>query len=433
MPHVKVAVVGAGSYVFGPSMLKQALFDHRLEGLDLVLLDVDSESVEIMAACGRRLVREQSLSSTVTPTTDRSTALDGADFVIFCAARQGLKRFQMDLQVIQRLYPDHLVTEFGGVAGISYTLRQIGLISQTAGDMLRLCPSAWLMDSANPMPRLCQAAHELGVKTAGFCAVSIAGLGMAWEILHGEKIPYPYGPAQEAFDYLMGGLNHFAWLLELRDRQSGRDLIPTLGERLRQGHRGEHPRAEGLCLETGYLLVPGDDHTRDFLSPAPDGLSRTEPFHGNPEERRQRMAMLRDIAEGRRDTSGVTSRSCWERPIDLVAAVGYGKKGFLHALDLVNDRGQIPQLPRQVFVETPCDLMADGPAPRTIVLPESVLPYAQSAAAVTEAIVQAARHRSRKLLRQAVELDPTIVNKSAGWAAMQECLAAHADILPANS
>jgi alpha-galactosidase/6-phospho-beta-glucosidase family protein len=63
-------------------------------------------------------------------------------------------------------------------------------------------------------------------------------------------------------------------------------------------------------------------------------------------------------------------------------------------------------------------------------LPETVLPYCERAAAVTDAIVRAAEKRSRRLLHYAVVLDPSILDKAAGIRAIDACLEAHGDLLP---
>lgn len=428
MNQTKVVIVGAGSYVFGPSMLHQALYHHRLPHLELVLLDVDRAGVEIMAACGRRLAGELGLDTKITATTDRPAALDGADFVVYCAAMQGLRRFQMDVEIIRRVYPAHVITEFGGVAGIAYTLRQVALLETVVADIRRCCPRAWLLNSANPMPRLSQAAHELGVQTAGFCSVSIAGLNMLHRLLCGQPLPYPFRAAREKWDFTMAGMNHFAWLVELTDRRTGQDLYGLVRQELAAGtSTGEH-LADDLCRRTGYLLVPGDDHTQDFLPPSPYHKD-THAFHGNPEERQRRLDALKAAAEGRGDLTVITGRSCWEWPIDLIAAMAYGREGATHALDLVN-QGQLPGVDGGAFVETPARLTRQGPQPVTVQLPDSTLPYARSAAAVHNAVTQAALKRSRKLLRTAIELDPTISEPALGWAAMEESLRAHADVLP---
>jgi alpha-galactosidase/6-phospho-beta-glucosidase family protein len=94
------------------------------------------------------------------------------------------------------------------------------------------------------------------------------------------------------------------------------------------------------------------------------------------------------------------------------------------------NQGQIPNLPRSVFVETPCTVTRDGPVPHTVELPSTVLPLCLRTALVTDTIVQAALLRKRVLVHQAVELDPTVQEKLAGIRAIDTCLEAHADLLP---
>ena len=122
----------------------------------------------------------------------------------------------------------------------------------------------------------------------------------------------------------------------------------------------------------------------------------------------------------------------WERPIDLVAAMISGKAIPFNSLNLINN-GQMPDLPSSVFVETPCTASAQGPIPQTVALPPTVLPYCERIALLSDAIVRAARERKRALVEKSVELDPTILDKQAGIRAINTCLHAHADILPAYS
>jgi alpha-galactosidase/6-phospho-beta-glucosidase family protein len=440
MDRTKVVLIGAGSYVFGPSVLDQAILQHRLPNLELALVDLDAEVVELMAGVGRRMARDSGLDTLVTAHTDRTQALAGADYVVCSASPQIWRRFAMDCEIVDRYAPDHLVTEFGGIAGISYSLRQIALIEGIAADMLRLCPDAWLLNVANPLPRVCQAAHEMGVKTAGFCSVSIQGYGMLSRIfadrfadmpVH-ESYHYPFTAAREAMQATMSGTNHFSWLVDLRDRKTGEDLMPELRRRLAQGATSGHPHSEQIAREMGYLLMPGDDHMRDFVAPttARKGEGRGAPSHGSPDERQRRLNLMRDIGEGRQPWDELLVHPAWERPVDLIAGLSYGQQERLHSINLIN-RGQSPQLPQQVFVETACTVTAEGLTPDTVVLPYPITPAIQHTATVTDTIVRAARERSRALLYEAVELDPTILDKRAGAEAVDACLQAHADLLPA--
>lgn len=430
MPDVKVAVVGAGSFVFGPSVLKDAILENRLNGLELALLDVDRETVQLMAGVGRRMAREAGVKAKVTAHTQRAKAFDGADFVVCSAARQIFKRFQMDCEIIGRLAPGHLITEFGGVAGISYSLRQMALIQELAADIRKLCPKAWLFNVSNPLPRVAQAAHEAGVRTVGFCSVSIGCYGMLWRIFGGEAIKYPFARGRETWTALMAGLNHFSWLLELRGRESGVDAMPDLRRRLSCGATSGQTRCEKYCRRTGYLLTAGDNHVRDFLAPEPGAHQLREASHGTAAERERRLKLLRDVAAGKAPWDDLTAHESWEKPLDLVAAMAFGRPAEFSALNLIND-GQIPSLPRNVFVETPCSVSARGPVPRKIVLPRGIRPLCLRTAQVTAAIVRAGAARRRKLVHHAVELDPTVIDKKAGCTAIDECLKAHADVLPA--
>jgi alpha-galactosidase/6-phospho-beta-glucosidase family protein len=218
MSYVKIAVIGAGSFVFGPSMLDQALRQHRLSPVELALVDPDGIVVELMAGVGRRMARESGVDAKITAHTRRDSALDGADFVICSAAREMWRRFAIDCKIIERLAPGHMVSEFGGIQGISYSLRQIALIEEICADMRRLCPKAWLLNAANPLPRVTQAAHERGIQTAGFCSVSTAVYGSLWRIFGGGTLSFPYTPAQERWKAELGGVNHFTWLVGLQER-----------------------------------------------------------------------------------------------------------------------------------------------------------------------------------------------------------------------
>ncbi len=428
MARLKIAVIGAGSFVFGPSMLQQAILEHQLHGVELALVDVDAEMVELMAGVGRHMARQADVQVHISAHTSHTEALDGADFVICSVARQGFKRYEMDYQIVQQYMPGHEITEFGGIAGISNSLRQIAMILELTAEMQRYCPQAWLFDIANPLPRVCQAAHEQGIKTVGFCSVSQLAYAMAWQILYGEGLHYPFIQARERWHITTAGLNHFAWLVNFIEKGTHTDVLPRLRQALAEGHTSGNPVSEALARETGYLLVPVDDHTRDFLRPGIP-VATIPPFHGTRDERQQRVALLQRIAQGQEGYTYLLNNPSWERPIDVIAALAFDKPIAIHSLNMINE-GQIPNLSRSVFVETPCLVTKEGIIPQTVLLPETVLPLCQRTALVTDTIVQAALQHSRALVHRAVELDPTVLDTAAGLRAIDACLEAHADMLP---
>ena len=45
MARLKIAVIGAGSFVFGPSIVLQTIVEHRLQNVELALVDVDADII----------------------------------------------------------------------------------------------------------------------------------------------------------------------------------------------------------------------------------------------------------------------------------------------------------------------------------------------------------------------------------------------------
>lgn len=426
MAHAKVAMVGAGSVAFGPSVLRDVMVEHELEGLELALMDADREAVELMTAVGRRMAEELVVRVEVTGHTRRYTALEGADFVVCAAAGDSQRRAEMDREIIQRLAPGHRVGAFGGIAGISCSLRQIAMIEDLVADMRRLCPMAWLLNVANPLPRVAQAAHEGGIRTVGMCSASLHGYGHLWRILRGEAVEYPFEPARSRLDVTMAGVNHLSWVLEVNDPYNGKDLYPTVREKAAEDEAACGPVIRRLLEETGYLAAGREEQVGDFVRPeeVEEGV-----VQGNGKVRGDWMALLREVAEGKTSWEALRGGERWGRPVQLIASMYGGKTIKFAALNLINC-GQIESLPGEVFVETPAVGTRAGPIPEKVALPEAVAPLCRQAAEVTDRIVRAARRRSRKLVREAVEMDPTILDKGAGVAAMEACLEAHGDVLP---
>lgn len=429
MADCKVAVIGAGSYVFGHSLLNQAYLQNRLQGIHLALMDIDTEMVDLMAGVGRRFARSVGIEPEISVHRDRCSAMQGADFVICSVAQQQRKRFLVDVDIVDRIIPDHWTSEFGGVTGISYSLRQIPLFQAITEDMKRVCPGAWLLTSSNPLPRVCQAAHENGVRTAGFCSASINGYGLMWRLFEGESTGYPYEEARRRWRATMMGLNHFSWLLGMHERASGRDERPAFRDKTLACDSERRLPNYALLQETGYHLFPWDGHVQDFLPTYGPPPPHHVPLHGTADERAERIRLLGRVADGREPVESLLTRSSWERPMDFIAGLAFGREAELHAVNFIND-GIITNLIGHVFVEAPCTVTADGPSVPSAALPDDVLSYCERTAQVTDTIVAAARERSLALLAEAVELDPTILDKAAGRRALRACLEAHADIVP---
>ena len=175
---MKIVLIGAGSYVFAAGVVHDAIVDHRIDGLELSLVDVDLEAAQGMAAVAERMASDAGLEVEASATDDRAAALPGADYVVVCAEVQGARRWQMDYEVLSEAGMPEQARECGGLGGLLKALRTTTLVLDIARDMERLCPRAWLLDVTNPMPRVVTAVtRATKVRCAGFCNAAWGAYG----------------------------------------------------------------------------------------------------------------------------------------------------------------------------------------------------------------------------------------------------------------
>lgn len=434
MPQPRIAAIGAGSFVFGRSLLRQALVDHDLPAAELRLMDINEPVLEAMAAYGRRLGAAHGRGTAIHAYTDRRAALAEADYVTCCAAPRHVASIQEDMAICDELAPGHHPGEFHGVVGIGYALRQLTFLDGILEDMAAVCPEARLINMANPLPHLLLHADRRGRIAYGFCGAGLEGWSHIWRLLTGgEALRYPFAEARARYDFAWAGTNHFTWVTTLTDRETGRDLRPDLIEALRAGRGFGNPMCEAVSRAVGVFLLPNDHHVVDFLDPAVGALPtiRTS-WHGSDAERAATLRQLEAAAGGEIPPDAFEGEESWERPVDLMVAETGGPACRIEALNLPNRYGpegtpQLPGLPAEAIVETPATIDAAGGHAEVVELPPEPKALCARAASVTTAVVDAFEARSRARLREAVELDPTILDKAAGWRAVEAILAQHAE------
>jgi alpha-galactosidase len=248
MKSTKVVIVGAGSAIFGLTTLATLTRSTRLRGGTLALVDLNADGLDLIEALARRLNREWEAGLTIESSTRREEVLAGADFVIVSievGPREGT--WQRDWEIPLQFGVRQPYGENGGPGGFAHTLRQVPEMLAIARDMERLCPDAWLINFTNPVPRLCLAVSRYSeIKTVGLChqineAYMMAGVALAGRF--GVDIPpgvnsnahpkiwpkarYVAEQMRPLVDVKAAGLNHFTWILDLRDRRTGEDLYPA--------------------------------------------------------------------------------------------------------------------------------------------------------------------------------------------------------------
>jgi alpha-galactosidase/6-phospho-beta-glucosidase family protein len=420
---MKIVHIGAGSFVFAPTVLRDAIARHRLDGWQLVLVDPDEQLVSAMASMGQAMAAEEGVGIDVQWTADRAEALPGADYVILSAAIQGARRWQMDNEILQRAGIPDQARECGGVGGLAYALRSITLALGVCRDMERLCPQALLLSVTNPLPRVLTAVRSrTSIRAVGFCNAAYQGpTGYSWlaGLLDCE---------QDEIRVLTAGLNHFCWLVDVRDAQSGEDLYPAVEDQVRAGNGPAFEVLQGWLGEYGAIGVSGAQHMGEYMPV--EGAARTRPpFHGTPEERRRQHELLRAVADGSLSWRDAGLHFCWEHPVEVAAALAIGAQAHFDMLNVPNE-GWLSELPAGRIVEVPAN--ADGgelSGCEVGRLPGRVSEICRAVSDVHELAAEAAATGDREVARRAIEIDPAVTEKRPALRALDEIIAAHADIL----
>jgi alpha-galactosidase len=465
MEPVKIAIIGAGSTSFALSSLSSLLREPALHGSTLALVDVDSESLLLVQRLADRINAVWGAGLTIEGSVDRGGALNGAHFVV-CAIevvpREGLWRHDWEVPLRHGVRQPR--AENGGPGGFAHTARNIPPVLDIARDMETHCPNAWLIMLSNPLPRLCRAITKYtSVKVVGLChqigfAYGLAGVALfdrtgievPWEILAPEPPPYPYDSAywrivgkflmqvSEVITIKAAGLNHFTWILDIRDRRSGEDLYPTLRERFLAYPSGPQQLTREMLQLTGYIPVPGDSHLGEYLpwvhNPTTKPWERYD-LHPYDWERatcgRAEVWRQIDSMAGAEASSLDTLRHLPSDGIsEMVLGMTFDSYVYRPAANVSNN-GAISNLPAETIVEVPVVVTGRGPSPLQIgTLPPIVAALCRREAELVEFVVDAAVQGSRELALQALALDPTVDDVDVARAVLDDLLLVHKTHLP---
>lgn len=448
----KIVLIGAGSASFGPAMLHD-LRAHAgdLRGSEVWLVDVNAESLEAMAAYAARVFADCDAVA-VRSATDRRAALPGADFVIVSVAVDRLAAWRLDWNIPLRHGVRHVLGENGGPGGLSHALRNIPLLLDIARDVESLAPGALLFNFTNPLSRLCLALHRhTRVRFVGLCHQIGEGYRLVNEVLGlvdkrefhagGSGLAQVSDPGRQGFDaagyqaalearyhLFAAGLNHFSFILGLRDRVTGEDVYPAFRERVRRMPATFELMSRRLMDAFGLFCATGDGHAGEYVGFAAETLPLTGyDFDGYAARSRAQWDDVRAVGEGR---AVPHVRPSGERAVPIIAALHIGRAQPELSVNVVN-AGCIENLPRDAVVEIPA--VVDGAGIHGVhvgALPRGLASMMRREIDIQELVVEAAVSRSRRAALQALLLDPTVHSHAQAEHVLDDLLAAHATRLP---
>ena len=455
----KIVVIGAGSASFGENTLAALMRSRKLRGSRLALVDRNTETLEVVGRLAGRLNREWDSGITISSHSHHQEALEGASFVVSAievGAREGLwkKDFEIPLKYgIRQPYAEN-----GGPGGLAHAARNLLPVMEIAHDMEKACPEAWFINFTNPMIRICDAVNRHSrIKAVGLCHQIFIGyvmVGMALGKDLGIEVPEGItgmqADIQQAVlhnrvkeqivplvDIRAAGLNHFSWILSIRDRRTGEDLYPLFKQRWNELDPAFEPLTRRVFDGFGLFPVPGDTHLCEYLPWVSDPLTKPWEKYAIPLYDWDLHAAVRDfqherlksMADGDMTIKGLEETDS-EGALEMIENVAAASTHYHLAANLPN-LGQISNLPIGCTVETPVVVDGDGIHPVHMgAFPEAVAELLRRETLVAQLCVDAAVQGDRQKALQCLLLDPVINDFEQARQVLDDYLTSYKEYLP---
>jgi len=405
----KITFIGAGSFGFTRTLVRDLLTFPTLAGSEIALMDINAERLDFANRAVKRIIETGEYPATVTATMDRAEALKDADFVIITILIGSTDVWRHDIEIPMRYGVDINVGDTRGVAGIFRALRTIPVLVDIARDMERYCPNALMLNYTNPMAMLCRAiSHETDINVTGLChsVQGTAAMLAKW-----------IGAPMDEITYTCAGINHTAWYLDYR--WNGQDAYPLIHKAITENediYNAEQVRNE-MFLAFDHYVTESSGHNSEYnpwFRKRPELIEKycTHGTNWNPGEH---AYILKEYQRREHDWRDDIHEWFENATIDLERGHEYAAY-IMHAMlggepfqynGNVPNKNLISNLPQDACVEVPVWASRKGlEAVAVGALPAPIAAFTGLLSQIEEMAVEGTLTGDRRLIYQAVALSP---------------------------
>ena len=436
---MKITFMGAGSTVFARNVIGDCMCSDALKDSVFALYDIDGdrlkESQTILEAM-RKAKGSFGKIECYLGVENRKDALRDADFVVN-AIQVGLYDpcTIIDFEVPKKYGLRQTIGDTLGIGGIMRALRTIPVMADFAADMEEVCPDALFLNYTNPMAMLSGYMQRYtGVNTIGLChSVQTCSNDLLKQLGMDDKL--------EGRQELIAGINHMAWLLEIKDK-NGVDLYPEIkskiDEKINDPEFANKVRLEYI-KNFGYYCTESSEHNAEYnmfyiKSKYPELIEKYNiPLDEYPrrcvnqiDSWKKEYAQLLENGVKEHERSNEYASRIME---SIVTGDPYKIGG-----NVLNSGNLITNLPQEACVEVPCLVDGYGVHPCYV----GALPVQCAAMNMTNINVQlltieAAKTLKKEHIYQAAMLDPhtgSELDIDTIKKMVDELIVAHGDYLP---
>lgn len=406
----KITFIGAGSFGFTRGLVRDVLTFDLLKDAEICLMDIDPERLEFSRKAVEKIIGMGNYPATVTATTNRGEALEGANAVLCTILNGGLDIWRHDIEIPKQFGVDTNIGDTRGPSGIFRALRTIPVMLDICADMKKYCPDAILLNYTNPMAMLCRAMQrETDIKVTGLCH-SVQGTA--------EMLARWIGAPMNEIDYVCAGINHQAFYLKYT--RNGKDVYPEIRKAITENpdtYNEEIVRNE-MYLHLDYYVTESSGHNSEYnawFRKRPDLIEKycTHGTGWNPGI----YGYILDAYSGRENTWRKETEDWLNNPEAISLERGHEYAAYIinaymggNAFEFngnVPNKGLITNLPDDVCVEVP--IVANQRGFNSIhvgALPPQIAALVNTSVAVEEMAVNAAITGNAREVFHSICYDP---------------------------
>lgn len=261
---MKITFLGAGSTIFLKNVMGDVFLCPALtENLEVALYDIDETRLEdsyiVISKLNSRYNGGKAKICKYLGEENRKDALRGAKFVVNAIQVGGYDPCTIiDFEIPKKYGLRQTIADTVGIGGIFRGLRTIKVLREFAKDMEEVCPDTLFMNYSNPM------AINTGFMQR-FTKVRTIGLCHSVQNCSSDLFSQ-LGIEDEVGEELIAGINHMAWLLEVKDKE-GRDLYPKIKKLAKEKNEsGKHTNMVRYDYidKLGYYCTESSEHNAEY-------------------------------------------------------------------------------------------------------------------------------------------------------------------------
>lgn len=455
---IKISLIGAGSVVFSKQLMVDILEFPELSDCLFCLEDINPERLNLTKKVAEMFVKQRNSKAQIVTTNSIEEAVNNADFIINLVQVGGFESTLIDFDIPAKYGLKQTIGDTLSIGGIFRALRTMPVLDEICKAIVNTGSKAYLLNYTNPMAMLSQyvLTKYPSVRYVGLChSVQTTSKQLALYL----NVPY------KDLEVKVAGINHQAWFLKLENK--GKDLYPELFELknkidkdkdfvpqhlykceasdswFRENFKdsavdtfvGDKIRFE-MLKRLDFYVTESSEHNAEYCPYYLKDPKLIEKYQIPVNEYIRRCkinlkefdSMKKSIEDG--DELHVNMSE--EYAGSIINSIVSGLNSEINGNVL--NTGLITNLPQNCCVEVPCLINKNGIQPTFIgKIPEQLACYNRTNINVQMLVVEAVIKNKKKLIYQAVMLDPlcsSMLDFEEMDKMVDELFEAHKDLIP---